>query len=76
MRAARAAMDAVSVYGCVSLTCYAGHAEGKVEQEEVLSLARSLPVQDWSSYVLEWANARNKKTGTYAPLLVLLQRLR
>jgi len=76
MRAIPAALEAVGVYGCVSVTCYAGHEEGKREQEAVLDLARGLAVQDWSSYVLEWANARNKRTGTHAPLLVLLQRLR
>jgi hypothetical protein len=61
--------------GCVSVTCYPGHEEGKAEEESVVSFAAALPQQRFSCYWHQWINQRNKRTGKPAPSLVLIQRL-
>jgi hypothetical protein len=61
--------------GCISITCYPGHAEGESEERAVVSFASSLPQQTFSSYWHQWINQRNKRTGKPAPSLVLIQRL-
>lgn len=61
--------------GCISVTCYPGHAEGESEERAVVSFASSLPQQTFSSYWHQWINQRNKRTGKPAPSLVLIQRL-
>mmetsp|Transcript_97834 Transcript_97834/g.143218 ORF Transcript_97834/g.143218 Transcript_97834/m.143218 type:complete len:217 (-) Transcript_97834:225-875(-) len=61
--------------GCISATCYPGHAEGKLEEDSIFADARALPVEIWSCYLHQWINQRNKKTGKRAPSLVLYQRV-
>jgi len=71
----QASRDALQEGGCISATCYPGHAEGKQEEEGIFADARALPVEIWSCYVHQWINQRNKRTGKLAPSLVLYQRV-
>ena len=74
-RALLAAERAVGAGGCVSVTLYPGHEEGRLEEERVLAHASQLPQGMWSVYHCNWLNQRSKRTGIRAPSLVLLQRM-
>ena len=75
VEALRAAERAVVAGGCVSATLYPGHAEGEREEEAVLRHAANLPFGQWSVHYTQWLNQRNKKDGSRAPSLCLMQRL-
>ena len=74
-RALRAAERAVRAGGCVSVTLYPGHDEGRREEESVLAHATALPQGEWSVHYIQWLNQRSKRSGIRAPSLVLLQRM-
>jgi len=44
--------------GCISITCYPGHAEGEKEEEQVLLLCASLDPQKWSCCHHRWVNRK------------------
>ena len=76
VRALRAAERAVRAGGCVSVTLYPGHEEGRAEEEEVLAHAAALDQGTWSVHFTQWLNQRSKRgRGIRAPSLVLLQRM-
>ena len=75
MATIEASRTALREGGCISVTCYPGHAEGRMEEEQVQADARRLPVEIWSCYLHQWINQRNKRTGKPAPSLVLYQRV-
>lgn len=54
--------------GLISVTCYPGHSEGKVEQEEILDYVATLDPKQWSCCHHSWLNR------TKAPSLLLLQK--
>lgn len=54
--------------GAISITCYPGHSEGKVEEESVLEFGSSLNPQEWSCCHYRWLNRQA------APSLFLMQR--
>lgn len=54
--------------GAISITCYPGHQEGAVEEEEVLAFASKLPGKIWNCCHHRWIN-REK-----SPSLLLLQK--
>lgn len=62
------AMDLVADNGLISITCYPGHAAGKIEQTKILKLVEDLHPWKWICCHHVWIN-RNE-----APSLFLLQR--
>ena len=44
-------------------------------QEKVVEHMKTLPMGEWSCYWHQWVNNRNKKTGTRAPTLAVIQKL-
>lgn len=55
--------------GCVlSITCYPGHAEGKIEEEALLAFTQGLDPFAWSCCHHKWTNRRD------APSLLILQK--
>jgi len=62
------AMEIIVPGGAISITCYPGHEEGKIEEEALAQLTAKLPPQKWSCCHHKWVN-RNK-----APSLVLIQK--
>jgi len=75
IRALIAAERVVRAGGCVSVTLYPGHEEGRREEEAVLEHAAALPQGAWSVHYTQWLNQRSKRSGIRAPSLVLLQRM-
>ncbi|MBX3719531.1 MAG: methyltransferase domain-containing protein [Parachlamydiales bacterium] len=41
------AMELIRPGGLISITCYPGHVEGKIEQEALIQMAKGLPLQSW-----------------------------
>lgn len=54
--------------GAISITCYPGHTEGKIEEDLLLKFTSTLDPREWSCTHHQWIN-RNK-----APSLLLLQK--
>ncbi len=54
--------------GCISITCYPGHAEGKREEEAILSYAEKLDRHAWTCCHHRWVNRPN------SPSLLLIYR--
>ena len=75
LRALAAAERAVRPGGCVSVTLYPGHEEGRKEEIAVLEHAAALKQGVWSVHYTQWLNQRSKRKGVRAPSLVLLQRV-
>lgn len=67
LQSIKSAQKIVATGGCISLTCYPGHPEGAIEQENILEFASSLPPNRWSCTFHEWRNRR------LSPSLLLLQ---
>ena len=63
-----AALPLLCAGGALSITCYPGHAEGKIEEERVLEFAATLDNHAWSCCLHRWVNRRT------APTLLLIQR--
>ena len=76
LRALAAAERAVSPGGCISVTLYPGHEEGRREEEQVLAHAAALQQGGWSVLHSELLNQRSKRDPAIrAPSLLLLQRI-
>jgi hypothetical protein len=55
--------------GAISITCYPGHAEGKREEESLLSYVSTLDPTQWVCSYQRWINRQN------APTLIILRKL-
>lgn len=62
------AMLLIAPGGLISITCYPGHDEGKIEEEALLKFTADLSPQQWSCCHHRWTNRRE------APSLILLQK--
>lgn len=62
------ALTLVKPGGAISVTCYPGHPEGKIEQEAVLEWASTLNPHTWCVLHHTWYNRNN------APSLLLIQK--
>lgn len=62
------ALDLIIPGGMISITCYPGHAEGAIEEINLLKFAASLSPQIWSCCHHKWVNRMN------SPSLLLLQK--
>ena len=62
------ALDLVQEGGLISITCYPGHPEGKIEEETLTNYVSTLPPWKWSCLHHRWLN-RNQ-----SPSLLLLQK--
>jgi len=54
--------------GCISVTCYPGHPEGKLEENVVLEFSASLNPKQWNCCHHRWTNRHQ------SPSLLLLQK--
>ncbi|MBA3815323.1 MAG: class I SAM-dependent methyltransferase [Parachlamydiaceae bacterium] len=63
-----AALPLITPGGCISITCYPGHEEGKNEENMIKKFAAALSPRQWSSCHHTWLN-RNQ-----APSLLILQK--
>ncbi len=54
--------------GCLSITLYPGHAEGEVEQQQLIPLLRQLDATKWNCCHHQWINRR-----AGSPSLLLVQ---
>lgn len=52
----KAATKLVAAGGTISVTCYPGHAAGKIEEQAVLEYASALPATEWSCCHHRWTN--------------------
>lgn len=50
------ALEIVRERGAISITCYPGHAEGKKEQEAILSFLQTLSSSSWEICHYTWVN--------------------
>ena len=75
LSALRHAGVAVRGGGAVSVTIYPGHEEGVAEERAILEHASQLQMDCWSVYHTRWLNQRNKRTGSPAPSLLMLQKI-
>ncbi|MBS4168805.1 class I SAM-dependent methyltransferase [Parachlamydia sp. AcF125] len=64
----QAALSIITPGGAISLTCYPGHAEGKREEQAILSFVRGLQPQEWSCSYQTWINRHQ------APGLLFIQK--
>lgn len=64
----RQAQQLLTPGGAISITCYPGHAEGKLEEAQLLLFAQTLDAKSWSCCYHSWVNRRN------SPSLLLLQK--
>ena len=63
-----AALPLLTSGGALSITCYPGHPEGKIEEEIILGFAATLNPMQWSTCVHRWINRRE------APSLLIIQK--
>jgi hypothetical protein len=64
----KSAMQFLAPGGMVSITCYPGHAEGRLEQEMLLKWVETLDKSQWCCVHHHWCNRTN------APSLLLLEK--
>lgn len=64
----KAALQAISESGRISLTCYPGHPEGKEEETLLKNFLKTLPSKQWEVSHHQWPNRNNY------PSLFLIQR--
>jgi hypothetical protein len=53
------AQELIADEGLISITCYPGHIEGKVEEDAVLSYAATLDPREWNCTHHRWLNRKN-----------------
>lgn len=63
----RAALLLLKKGGCISVTAYPGHPEGKNEEEKLLQFCATLPPQEWSACHHRFCNRKD------SPSLFLIQ---
>jgi SAM-dependent methyltransferase len=68
LQSVRRALALIKSVGVISITCYPGHAEGAVEEEELLALCSQLQADMWSCCHHRWVNRR------HAPSLLIIQK--
>lgn len=56
------AQELIADEGLISVTCYPGHPEGKVEEEALLTYAASLDPRKWNCTHHRWLNRKNSPT--------------
>lgn len=64
----RNALDLIMLGGAISITCYPGHPEGKIEEKKILAFSQTLSPLEWSCCYHRWENRKD------APGLLLMQR--
>jgi Putative rRNA methylase len=64
----KSAIPLIHQGGVISITCYPGHPEGKIEELGVLDFITSLNPQEWSCCTHRWMNRKK------SPSLVMLQK--
>lgn len=62
------ALNLICLNGVISITCYPGHEEGKVELDALLTFCKSLDPQKWKTYHY---NSLNQEKS---PALILIQK--
>lgn len=62
------ALHLIAPSGALSITCYPGHAEGKIEEDAVINFCKNLPPDVWSACHHRWVNRKD------APSLVIIQK--
>lgn len=62
------ALPLIKPGGLISITCYPGHPEGKIEENDIISFTSTLAPTQWSCCHHSWLNRNN------APSLLLLQK--
>lgn len=68
LQSLEAALPLIKPGGCISLTCYPGHPEGKIEEDLVLQFSASLNPRSWNCCFHRWTNRYE------SPGLLLMQR--
>lgn len=68
LRSVGQAMELLRPGGLISITCYPGHFEGKIEQDALVQMARGLPHQSWDARLYRKLNSET------APSLLLLKK--
>lgn len=56
--------------GVISMTCYPGHPEGRIEEERILQFSKTLSPEEWSCCYHQWTNRKD------SPGLLLFQKLK
>jgi hypothetical protein len=69
LKSIMAAQNLILKNGAISITCYPGHTEGKLEEAAILNYLSSLNPKDWRCCYHQWINRKD------APTLVLLTKL-
>ena len=68
LRSVETGLELLRVGGVMSITCYPGHPEGKVEEEALRNAIKKLPQHLWSISWHQWLNRQR------SPSLILVQR--
>ena len=68
LESVRAALDLLQPGGAISITCYPGHTEGSLEEDELVSFSTSLPPTVWNVCYHQFLNRKA------APSLLLIQK--
>jgi hypothetical protein len=68
LQSLNAALPLMKSGGCISVTCYPGHEEGKREENRVKEFASALDPREWSSCYHSWLNR------CQAPSLLIIQK--
>lgn len=68
LRSVQAALPLIKEKGAISIICYPGHEEGKLEEEALLKELTTLPRDQWSCCYHRWLNHEK------APSLILIQK--
>lgn len=68
LKSLQKAQDLIMQGGCISITCYPGHAEGACEEKVLLDYASALNPKEWSCCHHRWLNRQ------HAPSLLFIQR--
>jgi predicted methyltransferase len=68
LQSVRRALSLIKPGGVLSITCYPGHAEGAIEEAELLTLCSQLQANEWSCCHHRWINRRQ------APSLLIIQK--
>lgn len=68
LQSVQRAMQLIATDGAVSITCYPGHEEGKVEEQALLHMAAGLDSSQWNVTGHRWLNR------PFSPTVLLIQK--
>ena len=68
IKSLKMALELLCTGGALSITCYSGHKEGELEEEAVLTFAKSLSKNDYQVCHHRWLNRLK------SPSLLLIQK--